>query len=191
MTYMSRKMSAFSHVEAIVTICATSLSSFILTFNSTIRTRSWMCSAVLYDRRCLSVCLFVIFCPHFIEWCVFRAGRQIRRGVKWDVEKKHKYTHPTTNSRPSDNHHDDVGDYDDQYNHVRVWWSNLYSPPPSLVRLVMVSKDVLVESPHSLTMYLKLMFREAVNLRVVIDCVLCVYTFVLMMIMIHVQMTQL
>ena len=51
----------------------------------------------------------------------------------------------------------------------------------------MVSKDVLVESPHSLTMYLKLMFREAVNLRVVIDCVLCVYTFVTMMIMVHVQ----
>ena len=87
--------------------------------------------------------------------------------------------------------YDDVGDNDDRYNHVRVSRSHLYSPPPSLVRLVMVSKDVLVESPHSLTMYLKLMFREAVNLRVVIDCVLCVYTFVIMMIMVHVQMHQL
>ena len=34
------------------------------------------------------VCLFVTFCPHFLEWCVFRAERQICRGMKWDVEKK-------------------------------------------------------------------------------------------------------
>ena len=66
------------------------------------------------------VCLFVTFCPHFLEWCVFRAERQICRGVKWDVEKKtHKYTHLTINSRPLDNY-DDVGDNDDRYNHVRV-----------------------------------------------------------------------
>ena len=106
------------------------------------------------------------------------------------LKKTHKHTHLTINSRPLDNY-DDVGDNDDRYNHVRVSRSHLYSPPPSLVRLVMVSKDVLVESPHSLTMYLKLMFREAVNLRVVIDCVLYVYTFALMMIMIHIQMKQL
>ena len=142
-----------------------------------------MCSASLYDRRCLSVC-------YILSSLSERQRHELRRWKNPQINPPKLYKGPKIDSMPSVNH--DYGcDNDGQYTHMRDLWSNLYSPPPSLVRLVMVSKDVLVESPHSLTMYLKLMFREAVNLRVVIDCVLCVYTFVLMMIMIHVQMTQL
>ena len=60
----------------------------ILSFHSTIRMRFRVFRDLhLYDRRCLSVCLFVTFYPHFLKWCLPSWAPEA-----WS-ETTHKYTH--------------------------------------------------------------------------------------------------
>ena len=74
----------------------------------------------------MSICLFVTFYPHFLEWCVLQAERE-RRGAG-RRENPQMYPHklyqgPTINSRPSDDDDDDDDDGDnDEVGSLQSHW---------------------------------------------------------------------